>query len=57
MKRLSDIDARRADMAAVREALARCGVPADQLAALDDAAAREWLEDAQFDGYAERCRA
>lgn len=57
MKRLADIDARCADLAAVREALARCGVPADQLAALDERAAREWLEDAQFDGYAEGCRA
>ncbi len=57
MKRINNIDARRADLAAVREALARCGVPADQLAALDDECAREWLEDAQFDGYAEGCRA
>lgn len=57
MRALTDIDARRAGMASVRDALARCGVPADELATLDDEAAREWLEDAQMDGYAEGCRA
>ncbi len=55
--RPNDVDARRAPIAAVRAALAACGMSAADAAALDDAAARDELEDTQFDGFADGCRA